>query len=383
MDTMQGLQNHLEDRPNQLQQMKKQGVPIVGHIPGGYMPEELVYAAGAIPVGLIRGGNPEAVSESVAYLPRWIDTFCRSQIGQYMLGNDPFYHLIDLLVVPVTDNNIRAIADAWNFYTDTETFRFGIPHDKDEDAYKYYLEGLYLLKDKMEQVTGTKITNDKLRDSIITSNRLWELLNAVSLLRSSSQPPISGKDFVRLNHASFHADKLVMIQHLESLYQELNGSRGPISKARMLIVGSTLAMDDYKLLDLTEQAGGAIVMEEFAEGVRHYWEQINPDGDLMEALADRYFRRRIPPAWCRPAGERVDFVRKIIVDRAIDGIIWYQLMYRDSYDIHSFFFTKTTERDTGVRVLKIQSDYDPSEIGLLRTRIETFIETLANSKRYE
>lgn len=378
MDAMQGLQPHLDERLDKLLGMKKQGIPIVGYIPGGYMPEELVYAAGAIPVGLIRGGNAEAVSASLEFLPRWIDTFCRSQIGQYMLGNDPLYRLIDLLVIPVTDNNIRAIADAWDFYTDIETFRYGVPHDKDEDAYQYYLEGLYLLKEKMEQVTGNKITSDKLRDSITVSNRLWELFDSLSMLRCSSRPPISGKDFVQLNHASFFSDKQFMIKHLESLYEELNGSQGPKPRARLLIIGSTLAMDDYKLLDLSEQSGGAIVMEEFAEGVRHYWERINSDGDLMEAIADRYFRRRIPPAWCRPASERVDFVKKVIVDRAIAGVIWYQLMYRDSYDIHSFFFTKTIERDTGVPVLKIQSDYDPSETGLLLTRIETFIETVAN-----
>ena len=80
MEAMQALREHLENRPLDLQRMREQGMKIIGYTPGGYMPEELVYACGAVPVGLIRGGSHEPVAESAAYLPRFFDTFCRAQI---------------------------------------------------------------------------------------------------------------------------------------------------------------------------------------------------------------------------------------------------------------------------------------------------------------
>ncbi len=377
MEAMKKLSDHLATRLTELTRLRKSGAKLIGYAPGGYMPEELVYASGAMPVGLIRGGDPEPVAESAAYVPRFIDTFCRSQIGYRMMGGDPLYEIIDLLVVPVTDHNIKTIADCFNFFTNTNVFRFGVPHQKDEYAFEYYLAGLHALKKKLEEFTGNKIEDRKLREAIDSCNRMREMLKDISLLRKSERPPITGHEFVKLNHASFIADRPIFINALESINQELrdktpSSPRGP----RILLTGSTLAMGDYKVLEMAEEAGASIVIEEFAEGIRHYWENVRVNGDLMESLADRYFRRRVPPAWFRPSRERLDYLIELARDFKVDGIIWYQLMYRSSYDIQAFYFEKLLKKELDIPMLKIQSDYDVSERGPLRTRIETFVEII-------
>jgi benzoyl-CoA reductase/2-hydroxyglutaryl-CoA dehydratase subunit BcrC/BadD/HgdB len=375
MDARRILSGHLERRLIELRGMRDGGTKVVGYTPGGFMPEELVYACGGVPVGLIRGGDPEPVAQGVAYIPRFIDTFCRSQIGYRMLG-EPLYQMIDLLVAPITDNNSRAIADCWDFYTDVDVFRFGVPHNKAEDAFNYYLEGLHLLRERLENLTGTKISDERLKEAIDLCNRERRLLKEISLLRQSEPPAITGKEFTRLNHASFYADKATFVEVLGSLLKEFKKEAPPLKGPRILLTGSTLALGDYKVLDLLESAGASVVIEEFAEGVRHYWEQVEVGGDLMEALADRYLRRRVPPAWFRPSRERIDFVIKLAGDFKVDGVLWYQLMYRDSYDIQSFYFEKILKEQTGLPMLKIQSDYDVSEKGPLKTRIETFLEII-------
>jgi benzoyl-CoA reductase/2-hydroxyglutaryl-CoA dehydratase subunit BcrC/BadD/HgdB len=375
MGTRRMLAGHLERRLIELKRVRDGGTKVVGYTPGGFMPEELVHACGAVPVGLIRGGDPEPVAQGVAYIPRFIDTFCRSQIGYRMLG-EPLYQMIDLLVAPITDNNSRAIADCWNFYTDVDVLRFGVPHNKDEDAFNYYLEGLHLLRERLEKLTGTKVSDERLKEAIDLCNRERELLKEISLLRQSEPPAITGKEFIRLNHASFYADKATFIEVLGSLLEELKKEGPALKKPRILLTGSTLALGDYKVLDLLESAGASVVIEEFAEGIRHYWEQVQVGGDLMEALADRYLRRRVPPAWFRPSRERIDFVIKLARDFKVDGVLWYQLMYRDSYDIQSFYFEKILQEQTGLPMLKIQSDYDVSEKGPFKTRIETFLEII-------
>lgn len=375
MEAMKNLTDHLATRVTELKKMQANGTKLIAYAPGGFMPEELVYAAGAVPVGLIRGGDPEPVAESAAYVPRFIDTFCRSQIGYRMLGEEPLYQMFDLLVVPVTDQNIKTVADCFNFFAKANVFRFGVPHQKDEHAFEYYLAGLHALRQKLEEFTGNRIDDRRLREAIDLCNGMRSLLKDISLLRQSDQPPITGYEFVRLNHASFAADKTVLTDVLGATYQELrekpaSNSRGP----RILLTGSTLAMGDYKVPEMAEAAGAQIVIEEFAEGIRHYWENVEPDGDLMEALADRYFRRRVPPAWFRPSRERVDHLIELARDFRVDGIIWYQLMYRSSYDIQAYYFEKVLQDQLDIPMLKIESDYDVSERGPLRTRIETFVE---------
>ena len=377
MKAMDKLSAHLRTRLVDLSKAKEEGRKIIGYTPGGYLPEELVLASGAIPICLIRGGHHSVVELAGAYICRWIDTFCRAQIGYAVSGEDPYYSIVDLLAIPITDNHIRAISDVLDYNTDIEIFPFGVPHMNERSALDYYLHGITKLKAKLEELTGVEITESKLREAISLCNRERELLREISLMRKSQPAPINSRDFVALNHGSFLADKKVMVESLESLYNELreqitSSHEGP----RILLTGSTLAMGDSRILDLIDEAGGTIVIEEFAEGIRPYWESVNPDGALMEALADCYFTRRVPPAWFRPGNERRDFLIKLAKDFNVAGVIWYQLMYRESYKTESYYFPNILKREAGLPMLTIESDYDASETGPLRTRIETFIETI-------
>jgi benzoyl-CoA reductase/2-hydroxyglutaryl-CoA dehydratase subunit BcrC/BadD/HgdB len=375
MKTIDDLSTYLEGRVSELSRLKKEGKKIVGYVTGGFMPEELIWAGGAIPVGLNRGGDYDVVLKSMEFIPRFFDTYSRCQIG-YWASGEPLYQMVDLVVVPCTDKNIAAIADCWEMWTETRLFRLGVPHNNTTDyAFKYYLEGLHLLKEEIEKLTGNPITEDKLREEIETANRMRFLLRQISETRKSERPPISGRDFLRLHHASFRTERDFMVRSLESLSQELKekeGTKGP----RVFLIGSSIAEGDYKIYDLLEPTGADVVIEEFSEGMRPYRQQVESEGDLIQALADAYFRKRSPlPAFFRPAEERALFLLKLAKEYKVDGIIWYSTLYREAYDIEGAYFRQIAEKE-GLRFMKIVSDYDTAERGALRTRIEAFIESI-------
>jgi len=377
MEGMEKLSSHLEKRRAELKKMKEGGARIVAYSPNAYMPEELIYAAGAIPLALNHGGDSDAVQASSPYLMRYLDAFCRAQIGYRVLGKEPLYQLPDLLVVPVTDLNVRGIADSWEFFTDVEVCRLGVPHLKTAHGFQHYLDGLSLLKERLEKLTGRKITEGRLQEEIVASNRLRDLLRKTSLLRKSEDPTIRGKDFIALSHASLYADRQKMTEVLQSISTDGKGGKKARAKGpRVLLTGSTLALGDDQVVDLLEEAGASIVIEEFCEGLRDYWEPVSVDGDPMRALADGYFMRRVPAAFFRGGTpERIDFLSKLIANFRVDGVVWYSLLYRETYGIEAYLFQKAADR-IKVPVLNIASDYDASETGALRTRIETFVETL-------
>jgi len=377
MEAMERLSSHLEDRPSALRNIKQKGGKIVGYSPNAYMPEELVYASGAIPLALIHGGDSRAVQASTPYLMRFLDAFCRAQIGYRVMQEEPFYQLPDLLVVPVTDLNVRGIADSWEFFSGVEVFRLGVPHIKTEHGWQHFREGLNLLKERLERLTRVPITEEKLRSEISLTNELRGLLRDLSLRRREERPPISGLDFVRLSHASLHADRQTMGEILRVYAASLGAGKttrqtGP----RILLTGSTLALGDYKVVELLEEAGASVVIEEFCEGVRDYWEPVRTDGDLLSRLADRYFTQKVPGAFFRGATEeRFAFLRKLIADFHVDGVVWYSLLYRETYGIEAHLFQKEADK-MNLPMLTVASDYDPADRGALRTRIEAFIETL-------
>ena len=377
MQAIEELNKRMKARGAELKALKAQGKKVIGYFPGGYFPEELALAADAVPVGLNRGGDHEPVEIAGAYMTRWIYTFARANIGYRILGTEPIFNVIDEYVIPVTDNHVRVLADTWDVFTEMKPFRFGIPHTKHPWSAGYVAEGMGMLKDRLEKVTGNKITDDKLKEAIALCNRERELLKEISLTRQSNRPPIATKDFVLLNHASLILDKKLMVEKLEEIAAELKGKEGDqIKGLRLMLMGTTLAYGDHRILDFINAAGGTVVIEEFGEGLQQYWEMVNPEGDLIEALADRYFTRRVPPAWFRPGTERQEFAVKLARDFSVEGVVWYQLMARESDDFESFWFPKVLREGANVPMLKLTSDYDSVERGQFSTRLETFIQSI-------
>jgi benzoyl-CoA reductase/2-hydroxyglutaryl-CoA dehydratase subunit BcrC/BadD/HgdB len=376
METIRELSNHLRTRLADMKAARDSGRKVAGYTPGGYFPVELVIAAGEIPVGLIRGGDHTPVELSGAYVCRWIDTFARAQIGYGISGQDPYYGALDLLVVPITDNHMRAVSDVLAYNTELDIFTFGVPHMKEPAALEYYLDGIKRLRKRLEELSGSPISDDSLRQAIDLCNRERKLLHEISLTRRSAEIPLTSGDFALLNHGAQLADKKFMISILESSKREIKENPARLSGPRILLTGSTLAFGDTKLLEMIEESGGAVVVEEFAEGIIPYWHTVPDTDDPMQAIADTYFTKRVPPAWFRPGTERRDFIIQLAHDYNVDGIIWYQLMYRESYKTESYYFPGQIKAATGVPTLIVESDYDPVESAQMRTRIETFIQTL-------
>lgn len=380
MKALQSLTRHLEQRLDTILDLRGNGCRTVGYYPGGYLPEELVLAAGAIPIGLVQGGRPDMLDLSAEYICRWIDPFCRTQIGLCLSGTDPLYNNLDLLVLPVTDNHVRAVADVIGGNTDLAVFPFGVPHMKEPSSRDYFKHGLLRLKSRLEELTGIPITNHRLQEAIALCNRERALFSALNESRKAAVPPIGSREVIALCHGAFLADKTVMIDILQSVLQEIDGSAAPSeekrSLTRILLTGSTLAKDDWLVPDLIETHGGTVVLERFDEGLRPCGTEISLDDDPMEALADGYFMQPTCPAWFRPADERSTALIQEARDTRADAVIWYHLMYRESFKTESYYFPERLKKETGLPFLLVESDFETTEAGNIGTRIETFLHAL-------
>jgi benzoyl-CoA reductase/2-hydroxyglutaryl-CoA dehydratase subunit BcrC/BadD/HgdB len=240
-----------------------------------------------------------------------------------------------------------------------------------------------LLKKRLEELTGNRITNEKLTKAVSIYNQTRELLKKIGESRKAGEVPISTLDFIKLNHASYYLDPIFINDALTSGLKKISGGGRKHTKydrPRLLLTGPNVAYGDYKILELIEECGANVVAEEVLEGVRSYRENVATEGDLLESLAIKYLVNRLPAAFMRFATrERFNFIMKLAEEFKVHGIIWYQLLYCDTYDMESHFFVKNLEM-MGLPMLKLESDYNVLDRGLLRTRIETFIET--NKRRF-
>lgn len=354
--------------------------PIVGYLPGGYVPEELIYASGAIPLCLSHGGDARPAEEALPILPNVMCPFVRAQLGELRLQTNPFYQGLDLLVVPSTCQHMKKLGDIQEYLGSVPVFKLGVPYEHEDDfELAYYRDRLAALKARLEVLTGHAIGDESLREAINVYNRMRELLTDLSSKRRSRPPAISALDFVRLNHASMYADPVAMVEALEEV---AGGLASPVdavgaNRPRVLLMGPNVAFGDYDLLRMAAEAGAEIVVEDIFEGVRDHRHHVDATGDPLEAIARGYLLGKRPPTFMRGSTRRrLDFALELVSDLEISGVLWYQLLCCEFYDQESYFFQRAFgERD--IPMLIVESDYRGLEAGPLRTRLEAFVETMA------
>lgn len=377
--TIQDLADLARTRPIRLKEMKAQGKKVI-EFTGPYVPDAMIYAAGAEPYFLGRGGEPEPPDAVLPYMLRFMNPYARSQVGFHLLDLDPVTPISDLIVAQQTDCHVGRISELME-YLNLPVFKVGVPSDwKKEIAYEYYHKALGRLKQKLEEVTGNEITEEKLRATIKQTNRIHDLLRKISELRKKDSPPIGGYDFIRLNHYTLLVEPEATIEKLEKLYEELKEAQGifPADAPRILLAGRIVAIGDYVPIKLIEDAGALIAVEMLDEGVRPYFWDVPLNGDTMKGLSDMLYYKKTPPSIFQPSWkERMARMKKLIAEYRIDGVIWYQLSFDEIYDMECSCVLKWMD-EIGVPILKLESSYEYSReaTGPLTTRIESFVETL-------
>lgn len=385
MEAMERLSKCVQERPAELKRLRDGGIKVVGIVGLGYVPEELIYASAAIPQRLIKGGQREAIDDSRAYCHGSFSTFHKAQIGYLLSGKEPVYNSLDYLVVESGDWNSEMVGMYVYFYRKLPTTWLGVPGNPDFDgALSYYITGLGRLRDRLEELTGSKASEEKLREYITVYNEMRDLLKNISYLRKHPSPPIGGLDFIKLNHYSFYCEPHKYVDGLKSVYAELKGSEGeyPADAPRIAIFGCPIAQSDYVLPRLIEDAGGVIVTEELSGGIRHYEANTKVHGDMMGNLAHRYYLGRARDVYKYPWGDELpSMFTRLVDDYHVDGVIWYQLMYMVGNSMLGYVVSKRM-KEKGIPMMTIQSEYDlQGRMESNKTRIETFIEVVKQYKK--
>lgn len=381
MDVLDELAVTARTRPEKLKERKADGTKIVGYV-GRFVPEELIYAAGAVPYLLCKGGQPEPPDAVIPYMLRFMSPYTRSQIGYHLLGIDPVIPMLDLVIIQCSDCHESRLADLFEYF-EIPTIRLGIPSDwKKELSRNYYYRQLKHVKDRLESVTGNTVTDDGLREAIESQNKVREAIGKINLLRKRSPLPMGGNDYIKLNHYSFYADPEQLLPKLESIYDSLeNGETSDTEKLpRILLAGHVVGVGDYVVPGLVESSGGVIAAEFLDEGIRHCECNIPVDGvdDIFGSIVDTYFTERIPPTIFQPAWEdRLGYIREIVNDYSIDGVIWYQLTFEEVYNLECSIVAKGMD-EINVPFLKLESSYEYSREAMapLITRVESFVESV-------
>jgi len=367
-------------RIKELMDAKAQGRIVIGSY-CTFVPEELILAVDGISVGLCAGAEFNfAGAEEV--LPRNLCPLIKSAFGFKMGKVCPYIEASDVVVGENTCDGKKKSYEVLSQMV-KDLFIMDLPQMKSETG-KQLLKAEYRrFVEKLEAVSGRKITADALRKGIETTNAKRSAVKRLAAIRKADPAPISGLDALLVNQIFFFDDPARFTDSVNKLCDELEERVGkgagvfPKGTARVLISGCPMAVPNWKVPAIVESSNAVIVGEESCIGERGaQWltdGQGNTVEDLLERITERYFK--IDCAVFTPNASRVDHVREMAEKYDADGVIHYSLQFCQPYIIESGPAERELEKQ-GIPTFRLETDYSQEDTGQLRTRVEAFVERL-------
>lgn len=361
----------LDNRHQHARELKDKGQRIMGWM-CSYVPEELIHAAGFVPVRVI--GGTEDTSTADAHLYINMCSLVRSALEEAMRGK---YSYLDGLVTLNTCDNIRRLYDVWTHYVPQPFSRIlSLPRKATPEAVKFFRSQLQELKGSLEGLSNKKIHEEDLQKSIKLFNKMRRLQKEIVESGRDGCGVLSGSDIFAVNLAAGFLPKEEYVIMLEDLSRRLKAAKGlqPNTKIRLLVTGSEL--DNPDLFSLIESCGASVVVEDLCTAGKTFWNLIEEDSpDSLEALARAYLLRPPCPRM-RMAEERMRHLRALIKDFSVQGVVHESIKFCKLYEEDCISVREELKR-IGVPFLSLSREYALCGTGQYKTRLEAFVESLS------
>jgi len=356
-----------------VQDWKQQGKKVVGFM-CTYVPEEILYAADILPIRL-RAPNCVETTSADVYMSHLNCTFIRSCLEFTIEGK---YQFLDGLVFTNSCDHVRRMYDILREIKPTDfpfLYLISVPHKVDDELIAWHRDELARLKESIEKTFGVKITDASLRNAIDVYNETRSLLRELYNLRKGKNPQLTGAETLSVIVAGFSLPKSTYNELLKQLLDEL-GEREGISgyRARLMIAGSG-GCDNPAYLQVMEDLGGLIVTDSLCFGSRYFWEPVEVGDDPLLSLAKAYLNRPSCPRMVGNVGERSDYIKQMVNDFDVDGVVFQRIRYCDLWGGQLLHLEKEM-KESSIPMLSIDREYSLGAVGQLRTRIQAFLERI-------
>ena len=368
--------NHTFPKTEDIMELKRQGKKVFGWL-CTYVPEEIIHAAGILPIRITGYAQETELDDGNAYLYINNCSFSRSCLQMGLRGE---YDYLDGVVAGSTCDGARRLFDLWQYYIKVPFHHIiTVPRKYTERAHGLYYEQVAQFKEHLEQHLDTRITDEALLKSISVYNESREALKKLYQLRKLDNPPITGAETMEVLNASQRMAKEQFNQYLCELLDELAVSgieHG--SRARLMVTGSV--MNNPEFIRSIEELGGLVVTDELCTSTRYWSDPVVLDGlSPLEAISRRYLNN-LPCARMVPSDERFDRILQLARDYKVDGVISQIIRYCVPY-AHDLPLLTDRLKKAGIPTLALDVEYGTSGSGQISTRVQAFLEMLETKKK--
>ncbi|MGO3017955.1 MAG: 2-hydroxyacyl-CoA dehydratase subunit D [Anaerococcus sp.] len=365
-DYIEKCKEIVSDPLSQIKGYVNEGKKIIGMIPF-FGPEELVDAAGFVPYGINADYNLE-LDISKQYFPAFCPSIIANVLEQGLNGS-----LDDLsaVILPAQSDTLICLGQNWKSGVENVPFiQIVYPQNRKLDCGIEFLETeLVHVKEKLEEIKGSEITDDDINKSIELYNQHRAEMRRFSELAAKHPNTINNFDRNYVYKSAFYIRKEEHLEIVKHINEELE--KLPEEKyAGNRIITTGLVLDDENILKSLEDNNLRIVGDYVALESIQYNTDV-PEGDNpFNRLAKQWSNIEGFSIAYDPDLKRGDLISKLAKERDAIGVLYATVKFSD-YEEYDMPICTDIIRDNDLQV-----DIQDSGSEQIKTRIQTFAEIL-------
>lgn len=363
----------------QLRNYKNEGKKVVGVLPY-FAPEELVYAAGIVPMGLW-GSNNKNIVKAKEYCATFYCTI--AQIGLEMLLDGTLDQL-DGIITPTICDTLRPMSQNYRVAMSDKMKVIFLAHPQNrikEFGVKFCMTQYANVKRELEEISGAPITDAAITDAIKVYNKSRAARRKFVKLASDHCDVITPTKRSAVLKAAYFMLKDAHTEKLEALNAELE--KLPVCQWKgVKVVTSGIICDNPKLLAIFEENNIAIAADDVAHESRGIRVDAAETGDPIRALAEQFAAQDYDVLLYDPQSNlnrRGEFVAKLVKDSGAQGLVLFMQQFCDPEEMEYPSLKKALD-EAGVPHIKLGVDQQMRDFGQAKTAIQAFADVLSMNK---
>lgn len=360
-----------------LYEAKQSGKKVIG-VFCSYTPVELVYAAGAISVGLC-GKSEQGIPEAEAHLPKTLCPLIKASYGMALSDQCPFFYFSDGILAETTCDGKKKMYELMNHIKPVHVMN--LPQGRDQAlAIESWTDEVKRAAHFLENLFGVTITEDKLHDAIVYRNKVRQAIVDIYETAKLKPSPVSGYEISTVaESADFHFtddDLVAKLQKIAREFRERLRNDGA-GRPRVLITGCPNAGVRDKVIKRLEELGADYVCADNCAGPRTQKFMVDENSDPYRAIAERYLK--INCSVMTPNTTRLDDIRALVHEYQADGVIEVVLHGCHTFAVEAFSVMNLVQNELGLPYLRLDTDFSQSDKGQIETRLEAFVEIMTSA----
>lgn len=359
-------------------ELKEKGAKIVG-VYCAFTPEELIAAAGAVPVSLC-AGSQKPIEEAEKHLPRNLCPLIKASYGHALTDTCPYFHYVDFLFADATCDGKKKMFELLGEIKPVNVLQLPQTYQTEESVLHWQKE-LSRMKEILERETGNKITKERIREQIKIFNRYRKTVNEIFSLNQGRFPLIYGREIDAITGAGgFDCHLSKRIEEMEEAISQVRRRADDPdfidaikNKPRILLTGCPTT--NKKLLNIIEDSGGIVAAMENCGGLKTVTSFVDEEIEPMRALAEYYVKTACP--CMTPNPRRFQIISRLIADYHIDGVVELTWHGCHTYNVEAYLIKNYVKEKCHKPYIQIETDYAENDLEQLRVRIQAFLELLA------